>query len=96
MERGEGREEGEEGERGVDTVDVLVPLASGATPALITPSKSRSQVKWDVLLQQQSAEENIGVDDPVPRPQLQSAFAPVSIPVVVAVAVVGFQQWQQQ
>ena len=43
-ERG-GREEGEEGERGVDTVDVLVPLASGAIPALINPSKSRSQVK---------------------------------------------------
>ena len=55
MERGEGREEGEEGERGVDTVDVLVPLASGATFTLINPSKSRSQVKQDLLLWQQGA-----------------------------------------
>ena len=93
---GRGERGGKEGEGGVDTADVLVPLASGATPALITPSKSWSQVKWDVLLQQQSAEENTGVDDPVPRSQLQSAFAPISNPVVVVVVVVGVQQWQQQ
>ena len=95
-EGGGGREEGKRGKGELTRQAFLFHWRSGATPALITPSKSWSQVKWDVLLQQQSAEENTGVDDPVPRSQPQGAFAPISNPVVVVVVVVGVQQWQQQ